>query len=347
MYPTANIPINNFIITNKRNMSFDANMLATCVKLFMYYIPNVRYKNVPKQFHIMAKSKKQLIMESIKKAKIKTKQELMLPDYSIIQAVSMLEEYNDMINRLYERIFAWYDYYFPELKDILSISEYAQFIVEYDFKHEYNGQLSEKKTEIVQKALKNRIGAEPDRDSLKMIKRIAENLVSLINVKNELEKFIESNTKKIAPNMCSIAPPIVVAQLLRHAGGMEKLAMLPSSTIQVFGAEKALFKHLRTGSNPPKHGVIFQIPEIAKAPKNISGRVSRLYANQLSIAARADWFTHKDLSSFLKKDIKERLDEISHLPVKHKKKQNFRKSKRNNHGKKSLGVKRSSHKRKR
>lgn len=276
---------------------------------------------------------KSLIIRSIEKAKEEVREELSSLDYSVIQAVNALDEYNDVINRLYEKLFTWYDLYFPELKEInLSIQEYAKFVSVYDFEKPHIPDNLSKKQSIISKLLKNRIGAKPDPVTLGTLQKIAKDLFSLTETRDNIEKYIENTTKKMAPNMCAIVSPIIVARLIKHAGGLKKLALEPASTIQVYGAEKALFKHLRTGSKPPKHGIIFQIPEIAKSPKPIRGKISRLYANQLSIAAKADAFTHHDISNQLKEEIKKRLEEIksSFKCSKHLKQKNQKKQKKQN-----------------
>ncbi|MCC7571557.1 NOP58 family protein [Candidatus Micrarchaeota archaeon] len=267
---------------------------------------------------------KKFILGRIKEAKDKTREGLSSIDNSIVQAVSSLDEYNDIINRVYERLFTWYDFYFPELKNELTIQEYANFAKEYDFvsdpKMEY---LSDSKKKKVNVLFKNRIGSDPTPESLYIVRLIAYDLFVLYKTKNEIETFIEKNTQNIAPNMCSIAPALVVARLIKHANGLRKLAMEPSSTIQVFGSEKALFKHLKTGADSPKHGVIYQIPDISKASKETRGKVSRLYANQLSIAAKADVFTGNDISEKLKYEIKKRLKEIEEHAKNPKKKKHL------------------------
>jgi len=254
---------------------------------------------------------KKLIMRSIKDAKYKTIKSLTAPDYSIIQAVTTIDDYNDIINRIYERLFIWYDYYFPEIKDILTIEEYAKFVKIYDFSENVDFDfLSVKKLKMLTALTKNRVGAEPDKVILELLKSIAGQLLLLCETTNKLEKYIELQTNKIAPNMCSLVPAIVVARLIKHSGGLRKLAMKPASTIQVFGAEKALFKHLKTGTAPPKHGVIFQIVDIAKSQRSIRGKVSRLYATQLAIAAKADAFTGNDISATLKHELTQRIKRI-------------------------------------
>lgn len=139
---------------------------------------------------------------------------------------------------------------------------------------------------------------------------------SLFTVKKEmtsLEKQIELDMKNVAPNISQIIGPLIGARLISLAGGIEQLAILPASTIQILGAEKALFRFKKEGGKPPKHGVIFQYSYINKAPRNVRGKIARAVATKVSIAAKADAFTRRNISDDLERDLKERIQEIKNL----------------------------------
>lgn len=129
----------------------------------------------------------------------------------------------------------------------------------------------------------------------------------------QLEKQIEQNMQTVAPNISSIVGPLIGAHLLSLAGGIERLAMMPASTIQLLGAEKALFRFKKEGGKPPKHGVIFQHPLVNKAPRAIRGKISRTLASTIAIASKADAFTKRDIAADLKQGMKMRLQEIRNL----------------------------------
>ncbi len=95
----------------------------------------------------------------------------------------------------------------------------------------------------------------------------------------------------IAPNLTNIAGHILGARLLSFAGSLERLASLPSSTVQVIGASNALFKHLKGKAPSPKHGVIFRHPLVNNAPKNFRGKIARALASKISLAARCDCYS--------------------------------------------------------
>lgn len=138
-----------------------------------------------------------------------------------------------------------------------------------------------------------------------------ENTIATINREIKLlEKQIEHDMKKIAPNLSDLAGPLIGARLISLSGGIKKLAMLPSSTVQVLGAEKALFRYKKEGGKPPKHGIIFQHLYISNSNKNIRGKIARNFAAKISIAAKADAFTKKDVSNDLKKNLEIRIKQI-------------------------------------
>ncbi|MEM4245787.1 MAG: C/D box methylation guide ribonucleoprotein complex aNOP56 subunit, partial [Candidatus Bathyarchaeia archaeon] len=100
----------------------------------------------------------------------------------------------------------------------------------------------------------------------------------------------EEVVEEVAPNLLAVAGPLISARLISIAGGVENLAKLPASTVQVLGAEKALFRALKTGARPPKHGVIFQYGPIHQAPRWQRGKLARAFSGKLAIAARLDAF---------------------------------------------------------
>ena len=133
------------------------------------------------------------------------------------------------------------------------------------------------------------------------------------NEMKRLEKQIEIDMMKTAPNISKIIGTLISARLISLAGGIERLATRPASTIQLLGAEKALFRFKKEGGNPPKHGVIFQHPLINKAPRMDRGKIARALAAKIAIATKADVFTKRDISDDLKKDLEKRIKEIKNL----------------------------------
>ncbi len=122
--------------------------------------------------------------------------------------------------------------------------------------------------------------------------------------------------KEVAPNITALVGPLLGARLLSLAGGLDELARLPASTIQVLGAEKALFRALRTGGKPPKHGVIFQYPDIHRSPRWQRGKIARALAAKLAIAAKVDAFTGRYIGDVLVQQLRKRIEEIKKLYAK-------------------------------
>jgi nucleolar protein 56 len=144
----------------------------------------------------------------------------------------------------------------------------------------------------------------------KKVKPFEKTLAAVNDEIARLQDQIEKDMKTIAPNTSTIIGPLIGARLIALAGGMQRMAMMPASTIQLLGAEKALFRFKKEGGRPPKHGVIFQHPSINCAPKNERGKVARLLGTKISTAIKADVFTKRNISDELQQDIKIRLQEI-------------------------------------
>jgi len=125
-----------------------------------------------------------------------------------------------------------------------------------------------------------------------------------------MEKYVENIMEEMAPTFSELATPILGARLIALAGGMDKLARKPSSTIQLMGAEKALFRYLKGRGKSPKFGILFTHPDVQKAPPDKRGKVARILASKLAIAVKVDHYGSKDRSKSLREDLDERLDEV-------------------------------------
>ena len=126
----------------------------------------------------------------------------------------------------------------------------------------------------------------------------------------KIEQQIETEMTTIAPNISHLSGSLIGARLIALAGGLQNLALMPASTIQILGAEKALFRYKKEGGKPPKHGVIYQHPLINRAPREKRGKIARTLATKIATAAKADAFTHRDISKTLKNQLEKRVQEI-------------------------------------
>lgn len=226
-------------------------------------------------------------------------------DKLIIQAVNAIDDITNSANILSVRLREWYGFVNPELSERISSHEtFISAIVD----SSYNK--GEKETKM---------GAVLKDEDLRKIEEFAYVLKYLYDEKRNLEKYVEAKVSQFLPNTSAIIGTALASRLLAIGGGLEKLSKFPSSTIQVIGAEKALFRHLRGVGTSPKHGLIFQSPIVNQARRDVRGKVARLLASKLSIAIKIDYFKGKFIGDKLKKDIDEKIKTILLMPKKAKK----------------------------
>ena len=142
------------------------------------------------------------------------------------------------------------------------------------------------------------------------IKKFAERCVELIDFREALTQYLKNRMNAVAPNLSALIGDIVGSKLISHAGGLTNLSKYPASTIQILGAEKALFRALKTKGKTPKYGLIFNSSFIGRAGQKNQGRISRYLANKCAIASRVDCFSDAPTSKFgeaLKDQMEERL----------------------------------------
>jgi RNA processing factor Prp31 len=162
--------------------------------------------------------------------------------------------------------------------------------------------------EYLEKALagekETAMGADLTEKDAAQIRSYMEKIKALRDERKKIELYLEDLMNDFAPNTSAVIGPIIGARLITAAGGLRKLAGFPSSTVQVIGAEKALFAHLRKGVAPPKHGVIFQHPKLRGAAREKRGKIARKIAAKVSLAAKLDYFK----GTFIGDKLAEQLD---------------------------------------
>ncbi|WP_457751175.1 C/D box methylation guide ribonucleoprotein complex aNOP56 subunit [Thermococcus sp.] len=238
-------------------------------------------------------------------------------DKMIIQAIEALDDIDKVINLLISRLREWYGLHFPELDEILPKHEqYVAFVKTVGSRENLNEKklkelgLSETKGEKILKAAENSMGAPLGKFDEEIIVKLAEEISDLYRLRRQIEDYLETAMDEVAPNLKALVGAKLAARLMSLAGGLRELAMMPASTIQVLGAEKALFRHLRSGAKPPKHGVIFQYPAINRSPWWQRGKIARALAGKLAIAARVDYFSGEYIAEELKQELESRIKEI-------------------------------------
>ncbi len=237
-------------------------------------------------------------------------------DHSIIEAIKSYNELEKIRNIIYERLEEWYGAYFPNLK-LNNHETYAKIITKINNKNVDIDNLKEivgEEHEKILKLIKSSEGfPEIELDEYKAMSELAEEELAIIRVQDNLGTFLEMQTKKLMPNVVYLIDYKIAAEMLSRAGSLEHLAILPASTIQLLGAEKALFKHVKFGSRPPKYGYLFKLPELANLDKKEKGRMARVYATKISIAARADYYTKRFIADTLKEQINKILKKKPYL----------------------------------
>ena len=255
-------------------------------------------------------------------SRAKVKFSVQRDDNHIIQAIAILDGLDKAINTFSMRVREWYSWHFPELVKIVSDNQrYAQLALFIQDKKELNDEklhdlaaLVEDDEGVAQSiidAAKHSMGQEISETDMENVTSFAQRVVSLSQYRKSLHSYLVSKMNVVAPNLAALLGDIVGARLISHAGSLTNLSKYPASTVQILGAEKALFRALKTKGNTPKYGLLYHSSFIGKAgPKN-KGRISRFLANKCSIASRIDNFSEEPSTKFgeaLKKQVEERLD---------------------------------------
>ena len=238
-------------------------------------------------------------------------------DLIITQAIQTIDDLDKTINLFMSRVREWYGMHFPELDRLLDKHEtYARLVFKLGNKDNFTDEKLEKediphsKAEKIAQSTKTSMGADLSDTDLTQIQMLCKNVLELYQLRQSLENYLDTTMEEVTPNIQALAGSLLGARLIALAGGLTNLAKMPSSTIQVLGAEKALFRSLKTGTRPPKHGIIFQHTLLHEAKKWQRGKIARAMAGKLAIAARADAFGSRYIGEELKADLEKRIEEI-------------------------------------
>ena len=245
-------------------------------------------------------------------------------DKPVVQSIALIDLLDKDINSFCMRIKEWYGWHFPELSKIISDNYLYVRIVKLiqERKNLLNNkeELKEKLDEItldpeISKAIIDSatisMGSEISESDLLNIRYFSEKVEQLIRYRENLTNYLKEKMRKLAPNTSELVGEMVAARLISHAGSLNALAKYPASTIQILGAEKALFRALKTRSKTPKYGLLFHSTFIGKAKLKNKGKISRYLANKIAMCARIDYFSNDRFNDFgveLKKQIEERLN---------------------------------------
>ncbi len=222
-------------------------------------------------------------------------------DRNLVQAIRSLDDQISTINLYSERLHEWYGMHFPELADYAHDKRYAELVARYGDRDAVKEELG---IDI------ESIGADMDDEDMRAIMDLADTLDRLYEDEDRTEAYIQGIVEETCPNMCSMLGGPLAARMVSLAGGLERLASLPSSTVQLLGAEKAMFRSMRTGKRGPKHGIIYQHPDVHRAPYWQRGKIARALAGKVLIAAKIDQYHGEFAGDRLNAELKTRVEEI-------------------------------------
>ncbi|KAK7868279.1 hypothetical protein R5R35_013874 [Gryllus longicercus] len=252
-------------------------------------------------------------------------------DNMIIQSIALLDQLDKDVNTFSMRIREWYSYHFPELIKIVPenymYAKVAQFIKNRKELDESKLEgleeivLDSSKAEAILNASRSSMGMDISPIDLLNIETFAGRVIALADYRQKLSDYLRSKMSDVAPNLATLIGEQVGARLIAHAGSLTNLAKCPASTVQILGAEKALFRALKTRGNTPKYGLLYHSSFIGRAGAKNKGRISRYLANKCSIASRIDCFSDYVTNVFgtkLRQQVEDRLKfyEVGEIPRK-------------------------------
>ncbi|RPA95012.1 ribosome biogenesis protein Nop56p/Sik1p [Choiromyces venosus 120613-1] len=243
-------------------------------------------------------------------------------DNHIIQSIALLDTLDKDVNTFAMRVREWYSWHFPELVKIVNDNYlYARLILFIRDKNTLSNDRLHDLVAIVNDdaeiakaiidAAKVSMGQDISDMDMENICSFAGKVVSLADYRKSLHGYLVDKMSIVAPNLAQLIGEVVGARLISHAGSLTNLSKYPASTVQILGAEKALFRALKTKGNTPKYGLIYHSSFIGRAGAKNKGRISRFLANKCSIASRIDSFSDSPTTKFgeaLRKQVEERLE---------------------------------------
>ncbi|KAG1676902.1 Nucleolar protein 58 [Nymphon striatum] len=215
-------------------------------------------------------------------------------DTMVIQAVCLLDDLDKELNNYIMRAREWYGWHFPEIgKVITDNSTYIEVIKFVGMRTNFkSADLSELLTEELEKSCKElaeiSMGVEVSDEDMVNIVELCDEIIEMSNYRNDLHEYLKNRMMSIAPNLSVLVGELVGARLISHAGSLINLAKHPASTVQILGAEKALFRSLKTKHNTPKYGLIYHAQLVGQSSAALKGKIARMLAAKSALACRVD-----------------------------------------------------------
>ncbi|RAH49224.1 RNA-processing protein NOP58 [Aspergillus brunneoviolaceus CBS 621.78] len=215
-------------------------------------------------------------------------------DTMIVQAIGLLDDLDKELNNYAMRVKEWYGWHFPELAKILNDNiAYARLVLKMGMRTNWEtADLAEILPEEIEGAVKaaadRSMGTEISQEDLEHIQALAEQVVGFAEYRQQLAGYLTARMNAIAPNLTALVGDLVGARLIAHAGSLTNLSKSPASTLQILGAEKALFRALKTKHDTPKYGLIYHASLIGQATGKNKGKMARVLAAKASLGLRVD-----------------------------------------------------------
>ncbi|KDD76960.1 putative snoRNA binding domain-containing protein [Helicosporidium sp. ATCC 50920] len=215
-------------------------------------------------------------------------------DTMVVQAIGLLDDLDKELNTYAMRVREWYGWHFPEMTKIVADNvAYARAVrlmrtreraAELDF----SGVLEEEVEAALKEAAVVSMGTEISEDDALHVDALCAQVIALSEYRAQLSDYLRARMTAIAPNLTALVGELVGARLIAHVGSLVNLAKAPSSTIQILGAEKALFRALKTKHETPKYGLIYHASLIGQAQPKHKGKIARVLASKCALGARVD-----------------------------------------------------------
>ncbi|KAH9246223.1 hypothetical protein BASA81_016257 [Batrachochytrium salamandrivorans] len=216
-------------------------------------------------------------------------------DTMIVQAIGLLDELDKEINTYAMRVREWYGWHFPEMAKIVTDGiQYSKVVRKSRLRNEMkkldfsdilqNEEVEEKLKQVAEISM----GTDVSEEDLDCICNLADQVIEMSAYRSQLSDYLKNRMNCIAPNLTVMLGELVGARLIAHAGSLLNLAKAPASTVQILGAEKALFRALKTKHDTPKYGLIYHASLIGQASQKNKGKIARVLAAKSTIAIRVD-----------------------------------------------------------
>ncbi len=222
-------------------------------------------------------------------------------DRLLVKAVNFLDTLEKQQEDM-QRFRDWYSLHFPELEEnITDDEEFLQVLSE---------SIERRNLEAFSELAEDSTGGElRDRDC-EVLEETAELMGRKQELQELLENYIEETAKDVMPNLSVLLDPLLATKLMALSGSLEDLAKSPASTIQMLGAEKALFRYMKGEGTPPKHGILFEHDFVSPLPDDTRGKMARFMANKAAMAARLDFYGEKEKGEELREEAQQKFEEL-------------------------------------